>query len=318
MGEQITLIEARNYLVKGCAPQIFRKGDEFPIDREGSVDQRRWQIADAANHIFRTQRHKGFGRLALVQPELAGNNLILRVEGMKDCVVPCDEPGEQITTTIWDADVPVTVHPDASKWISEFMKRKLLLVQQAADRPINSIYAPQDATVGFADRFPLTMISEATIEKSQQAALPSIIDGNRYRYNLLIAGCEAQAENRMASFRIGPFMGKAAKPCGRCNTINVNQETGEADIDLFNMLKHHPEFRNPHTGEPIISENVLVQQPGTVTIGSAVDVLEWSEKGWDRSYQTNHLREKSIRGIVNAARSLGLGGLWKKLRGHGG
>lgn len=317
MDKQITVVEARNYLVKGCAPQIYREGDEFPIDQEGPVNQRRWQIADASKHIFRTQRHKGFGRLALVQPTLEGDMLILRAEG-SSCAVPCDELGEQTTTTVWDADVPVIVHRNASEWISDFMKKKLLFVQQAGDRPINSIYAPEDATVGFADRFPLTMVSEETIEKSKQAALPSIIEGNRYRYNLLIAGCDAQDENRMVRFRIGSFVGTAAKPCGRCNTINVNQETGEEDIDLFSVLKNHPEFRNPHSSEPIISENVLVDQPGMITVGSPVEVMEWSEEGWNRPYTTNHLRQQSIKGVWNAAKSLGMGGLWRKLRGQGG
>ncbi len=318
MEKQITLVEARNYLVKGCAPQIYREGDEFPIDQEGPVNQRRWQVADRTKHIFRTQRHRGFGRLALVRPELAGGILTLRAEDMQDCSVPCDESGEQITTTIWDADVPGVVHANASEWMSDFMKKKLLFVRQAGDRPVNSIYAPEEATVGFADRFPLTMVSEATIEKSKRAALPSAIEGNRYRYNLLIAECEEQDENRMTRFRIGSFIGRAAKPCGRCNTINVNQETGEDDIDLFDVLKNHPEFRNPHTGEPIISENVLVEQPNTITVGSPVEVLEWSEQGWDRHYQTNHLRQQSIRGAWNAAKSLGIAGLWRKLRGKGG
>src|SRR3989344_1684560 len=110
MEKQITLVEARNYLVKGCAPQIYRESDEFPIDQEGPVNQRRWQIADRTKRIFRTQRHKGFGRLALVRPELAGDTLILRTEGMSDCVVPCDETGEQTTTTIWDAEVSSLIH----------------------------------------------------------------------------------------------------------------------------------------------------------------------------------------------------------------
>lgn len=319
MAQQTILIEARNYLVKGCAPQIYREGDEFPIDEEGPVNQRRWQIADATKHIFRSQRHKGFGRLALVQPELAGDTLLLRAEGMPDCAVPCnDESGEKTTTTIWDADVPVTVHADASKWVSEFMHKKLIFVQQAGDRPVNSIYAPAEATVGFADRFPLTMLSQETVEESKRAALPSLIDGNRYRYNLLIAGCAAQDENRMAHFRIGSFIGRAAKPCGRCNTININQESGEEDIDLFDILKNRPEFRNPHTGEPIISENVLIENPGTVMIGSPVEVLEWSEQGWDRAYETNHLRQRTIRGAWNAAASLGVVGLWRTIQGKGG
>lgn len=160
---------------------------------------------------------------------------------------------------------------------------------------MNSIYAPEEATVGFADRFPLTIVSEETIEKSKRVALPALIDGNRYRYNLLVSGLNTQEEHRMARFRIGSFEGSAAKPCGRCNTINVNQETGKEDIDLFNLLKNHPEFCNPHTGEPIISENVLVAQPGTITVGSKVEVLEWSESGWDREYTTNQRRKQNIK-----------------------
>ena len=287
MGNEIRLVEARNYLIKGCAAQIYRMGDEFPIDKEGPVDQRRFQIVDAFNKVFRSQRHKGFNRLALVQPELVENTLTLRANGMPDCVVDCDHHGDEITTVTWEAEVLSVIQEDASRWISEFMGKDLLFVQKIGDRPINSEYAPANATIGFADRFPLTSVSQETIDKTG-------VEGSRFRYNLLFSGCNAQDENRMARFKIGTFIATAAKPCGRCPTINVNQDTGEIDMDLLDELYNNSAFRNPYTSEVVVSENNLIEQPGVVRVGSPVEVLEWSDEGWDRPYNTNHKRQQKI------------------------
>ena len=310
MEKQIKVIEARNYLVKGCAPQVYKKGEEFPIDQEGPVNQRRFQIVDDLSHIFYSLRDKGFERLALVQPKLEGNTLILQAPGMPDCEVPCDAPGVETKTTTWDAEVPAIMHPDASEWISDFMKQNLHFMQQAGNRPINSQYAPPDATVSFADRFPLTVVSQETIDMVKKEAPELLIDGNRFRYNLLISGGDAQDEHHLARFRMGSFVGTAAKPCGRCQAINVNQETGEKD-DLFERLKKSRTFRNPHSGETIISENVLVEQPGVLTVGSPVEVLEWSEQEWDREYKANNRRQPTVKGDASAD------GLWRQLRGKG-
>ncbi|TSC58686.1 MAG: MOSC domain-containing protein [Candidatus Peregrinibacteria bacterium Greene0416_19] len=310
----LILSEARNFLVKGCAPQIYREGEEFPIDAEGPVNQRRWMVVDRAKEIFRSQRHPGFSGLARIRPQLAGTVLTLRAEGMPDCAVPLDEPGELTTATIWDADCPVRIHPDASRWVSEYMRKDLLFSEQAGRRPVNSIYAPEDATVGFADRFPLTALSEETVEHVSAVA-GETVDAGRFRYNLLFRGCMAQAENCMARFRIGDFIGRSVKPSDRCTEINVNQQTGEPDMELLDLLKKHPWFRNPHNHAAIVAENVIVERPGTVTVGSPVEVLEWSEQGWDRPFQLNHRQRKKIGNLSTTQRSVGPDGVWRWLRG---
>lgn len=314
MERAITVVEARNYLVKGCAPQIFSEGKEFPIDHEGPVNQRRWQVVSSANRVFRSQRHKGYNRLCLVRPALHGGTLTLSAPQMEDCVVDVHEEGEKNDATIWDATVPVFDHPEASQWMSDFLHQQVRFVRQAGNRPINSIYAPEESTVAFADRFPLTAVSEATLKKIEEIFGESA-QGDRFRYNILLKGLELQEEHRMEEFEIGSSVLRGAKPCGRCTTINVNKQTGEADLELFSAMKESAAFRNPSTGEPIVSENLLVEKAGRFTVGDAVHVSQWREEGWDRPYQKNHLRKQTLTTALNAFKSVGLGELWRTIRG---
>lgn len=284
----LTVVDARNYLIKGCKPHVLPLGVEMRITKEGPLHQRRWMVVDAASHIFRSQRHRGFERLTLLQPSLAQGTLHLHMEG-QDLTVPTEENGPTVHVTIWEAMCPAVVHIQASEWLSDQLHKNVLLVRKTAQRPINSIYAPEADTVGFSDRFPLTLLSTTTVEKIKMA-IGEEIDADRFRYNVLFTGSTDRDEHHLARFKIGSFIGRGVKPCGRCNTINVDQGTAVVDATILERLLAHPDFCNPQSGEVVVSENAVVEREGAFTVRDTVEVIERRTEGWDRLYEPNHRR----------------------------
>ena len=152
---------------------------------------------------------------------------------------------------------------------------------------------PEADTVGFSDRFPLTLLSTATVEKIK-TAIDEEIDADRFRYNVLFTGSADRDEHHLARFKIGSFIGRGVKPCGRCNTINVDQGTAVVDATILERLHAHPDFHNRQSGEVVVSENAIVEREGAFTVRDTVEVIERRTEGWDRPYEPNHRRLPTI------------------------
>lgn len=283
---EIKIVEARRYLVKGCAPEICKIGQEYPVDQEGPVNQRKWTVTNLKG-IFRTQRHPGFEKLATVQPSLIDDQLVLRA-GNEEIHIPFDfQDGPPIKAKIWDCPFDAVVHPEGSQWISDVLQQQCKLVRKAGKRLINRPqFAPADMTANLSDRFHLLCISNETYMKLQRLmgvslTLQELQD--RTRPDVIIQGCEhAQEENRMASIRAGTVKAKGVKPCERCTIPDIDQRFGKTfDTRVTYALKKY--FRHPN-GEKIFGENFIVTEPGVMTIGEPIEVEEWRQEGWDRDY----------------------------------
>ncbi|MBI3618461.1 MOSC domain-containing protein [Candidatus Peregrinibacteria bacterium] len=237
-------------------------------------------VTNAANDIFRSQRHKGFEGLARVRPERQGDALILHADGMESMITMADEEGPALLSTIWDARVRTVEHRKASEWMSDFLHQECKFVRQVGTRFVNDVNAPTGEHISLVDRFPLLALHRETVTAAERL-LGRKIDASRFRYNFLFEGGAAGDENHMQKFRINDFSGKGAKPCPRCPTIDVNQETGIVDETLLRDLKPH--FGNTK-GQVIMGENCIVENLGTIVVGSPVEIEQWREEGWDREF----------------------------------
>lgn len=56
---KIIVAEGRHRLIKSCAQEVLPKGAQYTIDKEGPVNQERWMVIGAMDHIFRSQRNPG-------------------------------------------------------------------------------------------------------------------------------------------------------------------------------------------------------------------------------------------------------------------
>ncbi len=283
----IVLTEARRYLVKGCRPTVFTDGMEFPVNREGPVGERQWMVVDGVKDLFRTQRHPGFEHLAEIQPSLEDDTLTLS-KGSDTMNVPFDyDDGEKILGKVWDCEFDAVVHPEGSTWISDMIKKKCRLVRKRGARLIKRpAFAPAEMTANLADRFHLLMISGETLAELNALLGSDPVTMDRLRPNLIVKGrgkAESRYENRLRRVWQDGVLLEGVKPCERCPVVDIDQETGNPDLDerVTKVLLAH--FRHPN-GQKIFGENFIVRQPGTLIVGQPLDVTSWREKGWNRPY----------------------------------
>ncbi len=92
---------------------------------------------------------------------------------------------------------------------------------------------------------------------------------NRFRPNLVVAGCDAFDEDRWRQIRIGGMTFDVAKPCSRCVMPSIDQGTGQRDPQINRVLASY----RRKDGQVYFGQNLLYAAGGTVTVGDSVEVL---------------------------------------------
>lgn len=129
--------------------------------------------------------------------------------------------------------------------------------------------AAVNAQVGFADAYPLLLISEASLADLNQR-LPAPLPMNRFRPNLVVSGCEPYAEDSWRQIRINQILFDVAKPCERCIITTTNQTT--ATREGSEPLKTLATYRKVRGGV-IFGQNLIHHSPGTLQVGNSIEVL---------------------------------------------
>jgi uncharacterized protein YcbX len=96
---------------------------------------------------------------------------------------------------------------------------------------------------------------------------------NRFRPNLVIAGCPAFAEDGWARFCLGPVTFRSAGPSARCVVTTTDQLTGERGREPLRTLAT---FRRDTTVPTDVNFGVNVineSKSGVVRVGDRVEVL---------------------------------------------
>ena len=270
------------YPVKGC------RGVDVPtakLDRKGIAFDRAFMIIDAKRR-FVSQRERP--KMARIQPAITNGVLTLQAEGMETLSFPIVDEGETLDVEIWgDVCKGILQGNEVAEWLGEFFHAPLRLVTMRRDfhRALDPDYAlSPDNSTGFADGFPLLLVSEASLQDlnsrlAQQGKEP--VEMNRFRPNIVVGGDdnggdEAFAEDGWRRVRIGgetPVEIALVKPCARCSVPTVDQKLGVAKgNEPIATLKT---FRRSADGTKILfGQNCIHLAEGTLTVGDAVEVLE--------------------------------------------
>lgn len=212
--------------------------------------------------------------LALVQPALSSGGLALTAPGMEDLPVPRIEEGATWNVDVWgDLCDGTDQGEDAAEWFSTYldMSCRLLCFSPGFVRPVDPDYArrPGDQ-VGFADGFPLLVISEASLA-DLNARLETPIRMNRFRPNVVVADCPPYAEDTWKRVRAGDLEIDLVKPCGRCATTLVEQESGTPGKEPLRTLATYRRFGRP---APSFGHNAVHRSPGVLEAGMAIQILD--------------------------------------------
>jgi uncharacterized protein YcbX len=114
-----------------------------------------------------------------------------------------------------------------------------------------------DGETRFTDGFPLLVLSRASFD-DLNARLPHPLPLDRFRTSLLIDGCDAYAEDRMAALESGDIRIRIVKPCARCVITTTDQATAERDgeepLRTLRTYRWDPELRGV-----VFAQNALVE-----------------------------------------------------------
>jgi uncharacterized protein YcbX len=213
----------------------------------GLAWDRQWMVVDAQGR-FVSQRE--VPALARVQPQLKGDEMILRAPGMLPLHVNLYAYEADAQVTVWGDSVPaLDLGRVASQWISDCLSQTpegqrwvashgpLRLVRHHPDHPRASDPAwtqGDRAQVAFADGFALLVTSQAALDECNdrlQAQGHAPVDMRRFRPNLVLSGLPPHGEDDVQ--RVEWVKGdvrvvlKLAKPCPRCAIPDVDPDTGE-------------------------------------------------------------------------------------------
>ncbi|MGJ7496982.1 MOSC domain-containing protein [Variovorax sp. RT4R15] len=244
---QATIARLFVYPVKSCA------GVELPealLTETGLEFDRAWMVVDASGE-FVTQRE--LPRMALIRPQLKHMEMVLRAPGMLALHIAFDRVEQPVRVKVWNDEVAAYDMGDiAAQWFSDFLSEpgrpqnlRLARFDPEQKRLSNLRWTGGiEAQNQFADGYALLVASEASLAELNDkllAAGHAAVGIERFRPNIVLAGIEAQDEDRLETIHIATGEGEArlqpVKPCSRCPIPDIDPATGVATPEVGDMLR---------------------------------------------------------------------------------
>jgi uncharacterized protein YcbX len=264
------------YPVKSCAGVEVA---EAVLTETGLDLDRAWMVVDDQGE-FVTQRE--LPRMALIHPQLKVYEVVLRAPGMLALHLTIDAVEQPVQVKLWDEVVKAFDMGDvAAQWFSDFLGRKLRLVRfDPDDRHLSSLEWTGGLEVPnqFSDGFPLLVLGDATLAELNEklvAAGHGAVGIERFRPNIVLAGLQAQDEDRLDVLGIDSGSEEVrlrlAKPCPRCPIPNIDPATAQIDPRVSDILQTYRK-NDRLQGAVTFGMNAIVLQgvDQTLRVGQAV------------------------------------------------
>lgn len=265
----ITLSSLIYYPIKAC------RGLEVgcaQVERMGLELDRRMMIVTSEGE-FLTQRE--YPRLAHVTPTLQDGTLTLFAPGYDSIRLTIQSVGIPLPVDIWHSKGVHAIDQgeEAAQWFSDWLGTSVRLVHLADGykRKLNPQYAVhEDDHTGFADGYPILLISEESLQDLNTRLTDGPVPMNRFRPNLVVRGCEPYAEDTWNKIKIGDVELAVVKPCPRCVVTTIDKETLEQGKE---PLKTLGKYRKHELGA-IFGQNIIPIHGGSLRLGMNVQVLQ--------------------------------------------
>jgi uncharacterized protein YcbX len=234
------------YPVKSCAPVLLKRA---LLTDQGLDLDRAWMVVDERGQ-FLSQRQ--CPRLALVQPQLRLSDLMLRAPGMLALHLSLEGVEQAIKVWLWDEAIDAWDMGElAAQWFSDFLGRPARLVRfdPQFERPSDRRWTGGQTVLNpFTDGFPLMLLGQPSVDGLNarlQAAGQAPVDMLRFRPNIVLSAVDGQGwgahdEDRVEMLQIetgqGPIRLKSAKPCSRCQMVDVDPQTAQTGSPVLSTL----------------------------------------------------------------------------------
>lgn len=243
------------------------------LGARGPAFDRHWLVADPQGQ-FITQRQQP--RMCLIRTALADDALLLTVpdaalEPLR-IELPADDAAPRRAVTVWrDTVVACDAGDRAAQWLSDFLRTPCRLYHLPGDtiRAVDPQYARAGDQVGFADGYPLLLITDGSLQAFNEH-LEAPVGSERFRPNIVVGGSAAYAEDGWRRLRIGAIEFDVAKPCSRCVIPSIDPATAERQPAVSKVLARTRRRDN----DVYFGQNLIHRGTGTIRVGDAVVVLE--------------------------------------------
>jgi uncharacterized protein YcbX len=224
----------------------------------GPQFDRAWMVVDAQG-VFVTQREQP--RLALVQPKLTPDELVLSTPGMPDLHIALDLMQHPVSVKVWDDKVAAfDMGRAAAQWLTDFLSipdnpgtvssqhtYRLVRFDPACQRTSDSKWTKGvQALNQFNDGFPLLLLGEAShvqLNERLVAAGHTAVAIERFRPNVVLSGLEPHDEDLLGMLHVDAGEEEVTlepvKPCPRCPIPNVDPRTARSSPEVGDMLQSY-------------------------------------------------------------------------------
>jgi len=241
----------------------------WQITATGFQYDRKWMLVDTQGQFLSQRR---LPKMALIKTALTVEQLILSAPHQEDLVLSlAPTNGDVIVSTIWhDQCSARSVSQHADSWFSCFLEIdcRLVYLPNEVIRPVDTRYAEATDQVSFSDGFPFLLIAENSLVALNQA-MQLNLSMNRFRPNLVIAGCPSYAEDSWREIRIGEIDFRLPKPCSRCAIPTIDPDTAQTGKEPLTTLNRLRKWQN----KVYFGQNAIHNQSGTLTIGDSVQIM---------------------------------------------
>ncbi|GHE93688.1 YcbX family protein [Thalassotalea profundi] len=270
----MTLTEINIYPIKSTAGVSLSNAW---VDDFGLSFDRRFVVTDEQGQFISARTEPN---LCLIQASITQQGLILTAPDMPILEVKYNSFSKNYqSVTVWK-DTIKSIHCslEIDKWFSQFLKRpcRLHFFGENSQRLVKNSHNQ----VGFADGYPLLLISQASLNDLNQRLAninETTVTMSHFRPNLVVENTEAlnQAfiEDTWRHIRIGEVEFELVKPCSRCIMTTVNPKTAEKH-KLQQPLNTLKEYRQVESGDVMFGQNLIALNKGQLKVGDNVTILD--------------------------------------------
>lgn len=210
------------YPVKSLGPVPMK---ELFFDALGPVDDRNWMLVDE-NGKFVSQRE--IPKLCLIHPLWTNTLHSLQFE---KSILPLPELVLESEATVWKETVSVfSSNGEEKEWFQKVVGQPLRLVKLKEARVPSHGFS-----VRLSDSMPVLLCNENSLA-SLNEQLPSPIEMNRFRPNVVVEGTSPFEEDEWQEIQAGEVVFQKEKLCSRCSIITIDPLTGNRGHEPLKTL----------------------------------------------------------------------------------
>lgn len=249
----------------------------------GLAGDRRWMVVDRDGVLLTArEEHRLFTIVADIPATDDHVVQALRLTGpdVEDLVL--DEPeGPAVPVRLHRHDLSaVPAGPEADAWVSRVLGRdglRLVWCDDPTRRPLNPAYSHPGDHTAFADGYPVTCASAASLrqlnewvartaaERGEQPAEP--LPMRRFRPNVTLDGdLEPFAEDGWGTVRIGAVAFRVAKAVDRCVMTTIDPDSLATAKEPIRTLAKHRRWE----GATWFAMHLIPESTGTIAVGDEV------------------------------------------------